>query len=430
MYWDESKIFKILPFYNSYIDIPKIKKLSNIRLLKELPFFNDLNIVKNKTAFSGHTQSYKIETVGKKDVIIQLKSSEISIENLFKGLLIEMKGFKYQITLSVLLTKVKSRGNALHSDFIEYSTVYLNSLTKTVIGEEYFLSEFFNEIIFRLENWISHGSGWIADSILNQYLNISSYNPLNGSTYCKLPKELCHPMKGLTNIQNNDNKCFLWCHIKKGKKLSGITKEDKKISKNLNYDGIKFPVSNKDFLKISLMNKININAISYEDKIIYPIYLSDQSFNDVLDLLLINNRYVLIIDFNRLMFNQTKSKNKKWFCKSCLQCFSNETVLNKHKKDCLLINGRQRIKLEKRFIEFNNFNKIIPCPFKIYSNFECLLKNVGNTKHSDIGINNDCFSYTAKYQDHIPCSFANKLVCIDDKFSTDVVLYGGKKCYF
>ena len=57
MYWDESKIFKILPFYNSYIDIPKIKKSSNIRLLKELPFFNDLNIVKNKTAFNGHTQS-------------------------------------------------------------------------------------------------------------------------------------------------------------------------------------------------------------------------------------------------------------------------------------------------------------------------------------------------------------------------------------
>ena len=38
MYWDESKIFKILPFYSSYIDIPKIKKSSNIRLLKELPF--------------------------------------------------------------------------------------------------------------------------------------------------------------------------------------------------------------------------------------------------------------------------------------------------------------------------------------------------------------------------------------------------------
>ena len=164
---------------------------------------------------------------------------------------------------------------------------------------------------------------------------------------------------------------FLWYHVRylncNGKKLFRISKKDKKISKNLNYNGIKFPVSNKDFLKISLMNKININVFSYEDKIIYPIYLSGQSFNDVLDLLLINNHYVLIKDFKRLMFNKTKSENKKWFCKSCLQCFSNEIVLNKHKKDCSLINGGQRIKLEKGFIEFNNFNKIIPSPFKIYA---------------------------------------------------------------
>ena len=122
------------------------------------------------------------------------------------------------------------------------------------------------------------------------------------------------------------------------------------------------------------MNKININVFSYEDKIIYPVYLSDQSFNDALDLLLLNNHYVLIKDFNRLMFNKNKSKNKKWFCKSCLQCFSSKIVLNSHKKDCLIINDRQRVKLEKRFIEFNNFNKMIPCPFNIYADFECLLK--------------------------------------------------------
>ena len=177
------------------------------------------------------------------------------------------------------------------------------------------------------------------------------------------------------------------------------------------------------------MNKISINVFSYEDKTIYPIYLSDQSFNDVLDLLLIINHYLLIKDFNRLMFNKTKSKNKTWFCKICLQCFSSEKILNRHGKDCLLINDGQRVKLEKGFIKFNNFNKMIACPFKNYADFECILKNV------DIGINNDCFSYegisfTSKYQDHIPCSFAYKLVCIDDKYSKDVVLYRGKNAVF
>ena len=67
---------------------------------------------------------------------------------------------------------------------------------------------------------------------------------------------------------------------------------------------------------------------------------------------------------------------------------------------------------------------MIPCPFKVYADFECLLKNF------DPRIDNDCFSYTAKYQDHIPCSFAYKLACIDDKFSKDVVLYRGKNAVF
>ena len=116
------------------------------------------------------------------------------------------------------------------------------------------------------------------------------------------------------------------------------------------------------------------------------------------------------------MFNKNKCKNKKWFCKSCLQCFSGETVLIEHVKYCFLINSEQNAKLEKGFIEFNNFNKMIPAPFKIYADFECLLKKV------DIGINNNCFSYTAKYQDHIPCSFAYKLICVDDKYSKGIVL--------
>ena len=126
-------------------------------------------------------------------------------------------------------------------------------------------------------------------------------------------------MKDLTNIQNDDNKFFFWCHVRylngKGVKLSRIIKEDKKNSKSLNYDGIEFPVSKKDYFKISVMNKLNNNLFSYEDKIIYPSYLSDQSFNDVLDLLLINNHYVLIKDFNRLMFNKKNVKIKNSFVK-------------------------------------------------------------------------------------------------------------------
>ena len=91
-----------------------------------------------------------------------------------------------------------------------------------------------------------------------------------------------------------------------------------------------------------------------------------------------------------------------------------------------MINSGQNVKLEKRFIKFKSFNRQIPVPFKIYADFECLLKDsdAGNALHS--GFDNKCFSYTRKYQDHIPCGFAYKVVCVDNKFSKDIVFYRGK----
>ena len=155
-----------------------------------------------------------------------------------------------------------------------------------------------------------------------------------------MPDELNYSKKGLINIKNNDNKCFLWCHVRHSNvdcvKPNRITKKDKEIVKDLNHSGVDFPVSKKDYDKISIFNKININAFCYEDKVVYPVYLSNKCFNDVLDLLLISNdfthHYVYIKDFNRLMFNKTKNKNKKYFCKSCLQCFSSENILNNYGK--------------------------------------------------------------------------------------------------
>ena len=88
MHWNAIKIFQLLPFYDSYMEKPKVKKLNNVQLSKELPFYNGLNIVKNKTAFIGYAKTYKIEIVDKRDVIVQVKASEISIKELFKDLLV------------------------------------------------------------------------------------------------------------------------------------------------------------------------------------------------------------------------------------------------------------------------------------------------------------------------------------------------------
>ena len=97
-FWDAKKLFQILPFYNTFIEKPEIKKLSNIKSLQELPFYNQLNVVKSSNAFSRYQRSYKVEIVDHKDPLVQLQASKSSIEDLFKNLLDKMKGFKYQIS--------------------------------------------------------------------------------------------------------------------------------------------------------------------------------------------------------------------------------------------------------------------------------------------------------------------------------------------
>ena len=62
------------------------------------------------------------------------------------------------------------------------------------------------------------------------------------------------PKKGLINIKSNDQKCFLWCHVRHINPVKihpeRITLEDKKLVNSLNYDGVGFPVWENDFSKI------------------------------------------------------------------------------------------------------------------------------------------------------------------------------------
>ena len=85
------------------------------------------------------------------------------------------------------------------------------------------------------------------------------------------------------------------------------------------------------------------------------------------------SHYVYIKDFDRFIFHKTENKNKKYFCKRCLQCFSSKNVLTEHKKVCLSINGAQSVRLEKGTTEFKNSSTQILVPFKIYADFECNL---------------------------------------------------------
>ena len=120
-------------------------------------------------------------------------------------------------------------------------------------------------------------------------------------------------MKGLVNIKNIDNNCFLWCHVRRLNPLKihpeRITKADENMVNDLDYEGIEFPVSKRDFGKIEKKN-ICIIVFCSKNNLVYPVHISDEKFENCMDLLMITNKnkvhYVNIKDFNRFMCYETK----------------------------------------------------------------------------------------------------------------------------
>ena len=146
---DAVDYFKELLFYNKPIKKPKVKLLKDIDQLIQLSFNEQLDVIITDEAFSGYEMSYKVQIVERKDPVVQLKSSKLSIKNLFNDILNETKSFKYQIMVKTLLNKYKLDRE------IEFQPVYFNSITKTVTNHRFKLERSFQEILFMIDNSIN-----------------------------------------------------------------------------------------------------------------------------------------------------------------------------------------------------------------------------------------------------------------------------------
>ena len=162
--------------------LAKIKPYSDA--VAKLPFYEQLTVTKTDQAFTGYALSYKVGIIEKKDPVVQLEASKLSIEYWFSDLLKKTKGFKYQITVKILLKEYKLNGE------VEFAPFCFNSVTKPKINHRLRLENPFQEILYMIEVGINNGSGWNVESLESEYINISAYIPLSGSFYMKLPIEL------------------------------------------------------------------------------------------------------------------------------------------------------------------------------------------------------------------------------------------------
>ena len=340
-------------------------------------------------ALKGHAKSYGIELQDNLNPLNHFTKTKALVESHLEGLLKDMKGFKFIETLEVTFEK-ETIDSKTGKRVSIYKTAFFNGKAKAItkandIEPELSMSR--QEILNVINKWVSEGSGWVIDRIDSHYINVTTYQPLHGSSYLELPTKLRNSKKGLINIKNKDDECFRWCHIRhlnpQKKDPQRIKKEHKRLIEELNYEGVEFPVSQKQYSKIETQNSIRINVFGNEKRQPFPIHISKEKLEDQMNLLLITEdeqkHYVLIKDFNAFMYNQTKNENKKHFCMYCLQCFSSESILANHVNNCLTINGAQAINMPKQgenILRFNNFHKQLPVPFVIYADFEAIMKKV------------------------------------------------------
>ena len=318
---------------------------------KNLKFIQKAEITQKKKALKNNALSFDVTIVNNNDPSIQLADTRGNLKEKLKTLIGEKrKGIKFYITLKVKMRKETEDGTI-------YAERYFSSSTMTVTNKDQILEKIVlaeEVILTRIAEWLSEGSGWVVEEILNHYINVASYIPLRGNSYIPLPKELRNSKKGLLNLKNEDNKCFLWCHIRHKnpakKDPQRVKISDKEFVQKLDYSGITFPVQIKDVGKIEKQNSINISIFGYENEKIYPIRISEEKYDDHMELLYITegkekNHHVLIQNFNRLMFNFTKHKETKHFCMRCLHCFSSKNLVERHQPDCFALNGTQAIEM-------------------------------------------------------------------------------------
>ena len=336
-----------------------------------------------KSALKKFTTQYVINGAPGYDPITFLKDAKPAIINIMNS----KQNIKASLYLKCIMKRTDSDGFTGDKEFA------FHSIGDKIITEETDLHEIYQEMSDEIEEEIQKvenavGSGWIFVKIIDLTLHTTKWVPLKASSYIDLPKELKNK-QAIINMQNQDNKCFLWSVLRalnpKDKNAERIDKDLRSKENTLNMEGINYPV---DFQGIGRLKAKKDKGRKYD---IALLLLKDGE----------NSHYCLIKNISALLTSQqNKRKSKFYYCLNCLSGYDSEEKLNNHKdycseKECIKIN----MPPEGTYLQFDKFFNTEKAPFVIYADFESLIKPL---KSCDPNPNK---SYTNKHQIHEPISF-------------------------
>ena len=150
----------------------------------------NIKLTKREHACKGYASIYNVEILNSLNAELQLKDTESAIKSKLIELLTQLRGFKFMITLVLTFKKIECK------DKTKYDNFYSSSKAEIIINEsdtENAFKSIYTTIIANIQKYLGKSSVWIIDSVIGHTICISKYNPLTGSSYIKLPKELDHP---------------------------------------------------------------------------------------------------------------------------------------------------------------------------------------------------------------------------------------------
>jgi hypothetical protein len=388
--------------------------------LNQLPLQTGRGKLSNSALNSSvKTYSFKIPNVHV-DVLTYLSDNRDEIGIQLMESISKKHGVKWYITIYPLFTKM------LEEERVE-STPCFRSCTFTLLQQSDFNQQFnraFESIAKAKSNFQREGSNWNFERILGVELNIARYVPLAASSYIPLPKKLLKK-KALVNIQNYDQKCFLWsvlAHLHVPLNHRERVHPYKQFESELDMSGIEYPVQLSKLDRFEKQNDISINVFGYEGEV-FPLRITKFNSDTHINLLYLSNEktnhFCLISNLNRLLSSLTHHEHQIFYCNFCLHRFSKQSLLDDHSKYCNM-NEPQKIKMpSEKFMHFKNYHFMLKVPFTIYADFESLNKKIYRCAPSDDS------PYTLKTAQHECSGYSYVVVNSRGEMHKPLVVYRG-----
>jgi hypothetical protein len=353
-----------------------------------------------------------------------LEEVELQIQKKLEEELKDLNGVKFQLALKVQLRKDNPDGSEEYTDpALRHKQEAV--LQKSEIKEA--LNQAFPTILETLEKWTHRGSGWIVDRVVSLWLDIARYQPLRGGSYIPLPAAVSSK-KAIVNVKNKDDHCLRWslrsALFPAGKDPQRPTKYP--TEDGLDFTGIDAPTPISQIPKVERQNDLAINVFGWDKGVIVHHISKQPEYMPRNNLLLVEKagkfHYTWIKNLSRLLYDQSKHREKKHFCERCLHGYSREDLLEDHKPECQGI-GQTAVRVEmpeegKNKLTFQNHHKQLPAPYIIYADFEALTTKI---EGPDLDPSK---SNTQKTQHHEACSYCYIVVRCDGQTEKPVEYRG------